>query len=160
MTDTLNLLKGILEKPDYVHFVGMVMPPRPGVRLCFTKLEYTYFIPGTPRNQKFHFSALKWKEIIWAIASIPVKDAHLMEKVASETGLRITRNHLITADGEEFFSLGTGRIFHLENIKEHPVYRSTPSEIQHFLEEETEEIEKIEKIEVSWQIGKEAKVWH
>jgi hypothetical protein len=151
----IEVLKNILENPDYVHYVGMVVPAKPGVRLCFTKLEYTYFAPGTSKNNEFHFAAIKWKGVVWAIASIPAKDAHLMDKVAAETGIRISPGpYVITTDGEEFFSLGTGKVFHLENTEEErQIYDSNPSEIQHLLEEEAKEIRIIEEM---WE---RTKVW-
>jgi hypothetical protein len=51
------------------------------------RLEYTYFIPGTPRNEEYFLRLFKWNEIIWFMVSIPKSEAHLMEKVAAECGL-------------------------------------------------------------------------
>ena len=43
----------LLESSDFAWFIGMSNPPRPGIRLCLTKLEYMYYPPNTPRNSSF-----------------------------------------------------------------------------------------------------------
>lgn len=47
----------------FIHYVGMLNPPRPGVSDCFETLEHTYFKPGTPRNHLFILRILDWMDM-------------------------------------------------------------------------------------------------
>lgn len=135
------------ENPNFVHFVGMLEPPRPGVNLCIVKLEHTYFPPGTKSNDEFFMRLRKWGGIIWTIASIPKEKMDLMKKVATETGLRIADGipHLVVCGKLGSFPIDNERVFTLENISNHPVYKNNPQEIRQMLEEEHREIIEIFK---------------
>jgi hypothetical protein len=113
----------------YVHFVGMLVPPRPGVADCFQTLEHTHYVPDTPQNSLFHFRLLEWQDIVWGIASIPALDKHLMESSAQANGLRVDDGviTMITNDGVIGFPISNDRVFSLVNVRNHPVYHKNKS---------------------------------
>ena len=74
---------------NFVHFVGMIAPPRPGIRLCITKLEHYHYPPGSDISNDFFMRLREWEDILWAIVSIPKNDIEIMQNVAKETGLII-----------------------------------------------------------------------
>lgn len=126
-TEEREKLKKITEDPKLIHFVGMIMPARPGIQLCLTELEYKYYVPGTKRNDDFQLRIMEWSEIVWAIATIPIDDRHLMERVAGKCGLRIADGvpTMMTGNGIEQFPLNGDRVFSLENKSGHPIYHNS-----------------------------------
>lgn len=110
--------------PSFIHYVGMLNPPRPGVADCFQTLEFTYFKPGTSRNHVFVMRVIEWEEILWGIVSIPIEEKHFMEKAAQVNRLRIADGipMMLTGNGMRRFPVSNERIFTLENISGHPVY--------------------------------------
>ncbi|MCX6765762.1 MAG: hypothetical protein NT136_02275 [Candidatus Moranbacteria bacterium] len=139
-------LKKFVRDSKYIHYVGMVKPPHPGVMLCSVKLEYTYFIPGTPSNDEFLLKAFKWEEIIWIMISIPKEKSHLMEKVATECGLRIVNRipTLIGGGAADSFPANNDNVFTLENTPGRPTYSNDPTKLKQILGEEKAKIEAIE----------------
>lgn len=133
------------EDPKYIHFVGMVSPPRPGVQMCFIELEHTYYKPGTKKNDDFMIMMIKWQNMMWAIVSIPAEERYLMEEVANRCGLKIINSvpAILSKNGIEYFPISNERVFYFENKRGHPIYHNDP-EINRILEEaEAREIEKI-----------------
>lgn len=119
-------LQRFIEDPYFVHYVGMLLPPRPGVADCFELLEHTHFKPGTSRNDLFHMRIIKWMDIVWGIVSIPVGDKGLMERVALANGLKpaIGVPFVLDGKGGHQFPAANERVFTLQNTPGHPVYRS------------------------------------
>lgn len=119
-------LQKFIEDPYFVHYVGMLLPLRPGVADCFELLERSHFKPGTPRNDLFHMRILKWMDIMWGMVSIPVGDKGLMEKAAFVNGLKPAIGVPLVLDGEKEhrFPAANERVFTLQNTPGHPVYRS------------------------------------
>lgn len=138
-------LEEFLRNQDYISFVGMIAPRRPGVQLCFVTLEYRYYIPDTPRNEKYFLRIFEWQNTVWAMVSIPREDKHLMEEVAAECGLRIADGipHMISAEGVIPFPAGTNNVFTLENISGHEVYENDPQKNLLLMQDERAKIEKI-----------------
>lgn len=118
----------LLKRRDFIHYIGMVNPPRPGVQECLTALEYTYFLPGTVLNDEFQLTVVEWNDIGWVIVSIPLTKASLMETVAHQCGLRIADGipMMITGEGSERFPFANKNTYVLENQSGHPVYRNDP----------------------------------
>ena len=110
--------------PSFIHYVGMLNPPRPGVADCFQTLEFNYFKPGTPRNHVFVLRVIEWQEVVWGVVSIPIQEKHLMEKTAQVNRLRVANGvpTMLTSDGIHQFPVSNERVFTLENIPGHPVY--------------------------------------
>lgn len=114
-----------LNDPFFVHYVGMINPPRPGVVECIELLGHTHFAADTPRNDLFHLRVAGWMGMTWAIVSIPIEDKALMEKAAEESGLRAVQGIPVILEGKEVyrFPAANERCFTLENMPGHPVYR-------------------------------------
>ncbi len=131
--------------PNFIHYIGALNPPRPGVRLCFTRLEYDYFPPGTKSNDELFLRLINWEDMVWGIISIPKEKKELMERVASEIGLRIADGtpYLFTNGKVKVFPLNNERAFTLENTSGHPVYRNNPNELAKIFKAENREIERI-----------------
>lgn len=77
------------KNPNFIHFIGMFSPLRPGVILCATKLEHYYYPPDGEINKDFMIRLWKWEEIIWMIMSVPKNDYDLVRKTSRECGLII-----------------------------------------------------------------------
>lgn len=119
-------LRIFMSDPYFVHFIGMIAPLRPGVDSCFQQLEYSYFKPGTSRNDLYHFRVITWMEIMWGIVSIPVGDKHLMESVAAACRLKVVDGVpcLLTSESLTSFPFSNSQTFTLENISSHPIYQN------------------------------------
>lgn len=117
-----------LENEDFVHYVGMLVPPRPGVMEFVSLVENKHFKPGTPRNNLFIMRILRWSDIVWIVMSVPVKDKVITEAEADGCGLRIASGvpTIFSPDGVQIFPANNERIFTLENKPGHPVYRNDP----------------------------------
>lgn len=121
-----NDLKTFMNDPYFIHYVGMLIPPRPGFDDCVQQLEFSYFKPGTKRNDLFHLRVISWEDIVWGVVSIPISEKRLMETVAAACRLRVANGVpcVISADGFKSFPFENSRMFTLENIPGHPVYSS------------------------------------
>ncbi|MCR4286097.1 MAG: hypothetical protein NUW00_04355 [Candidatus Kaiserbacteria bacterium] len=108
----------------FIHYVGMLNPPRPGVLDCFQTLENSYFHPGTPRNHLFILRVLEWMDILWGVVSIPIGEKHLMERSAQLNRLKVADGvpTMFVDDGAYHFPVSNERVFTLENIRGHPIY--------------------------------------
>lgn len=145
----------IVQNPEYVYFLGMVQPRRPGILLFTVKLEYLHFPPDTERNQLFQLIMVDWEEMKWAAIGIPRREKAIAEKVAKSAGVRIAngvpvlinRQLLVTSrtriDGVEAEYLAppeTPNLFALENVKSHPIYAGSHEVM---IAAEDEEIQRI-----------------
>ena len=110
--------------PHFVHFVGMLSPPRPGVADCLQMLEHTHFASNTPRNDLFIMRIIEWGEILWGIVSIPVAEREHMDRIAQVNGLHAVRGSpvMIDAAGPHMFPIDCANLHTLENNRGHPVY--------------------------------------
>lgn len=145
ITETEEESAQFFNNPDFIHFVGSIGPPRPGVSLFMVKLEHTYFPSGTDANKYFFLRMQKWEGIIWVIVSIPKEKKNLAEKIAAETGLRIADGipHMFHSGQVTGFPISNERVFTLVNIDEHLVYKNDPKEIKKLLMQEHQQIEEI-----------------
>lgn len=123
--ESLKDLKRFVEDPYFVHYLGMINPPRPGVSDCVRLLEYTYFAPDTPRNALLHVRAIDWMGILWIMISLPVSDIDSMNKVVNACRLRVANGvpYIFDGAGTHSFPVSNDRIFTLENIRDHPIYK-------------------------------------
>lgn len=135
----------LLNRRDLVHYIGMVNPPRPGIRECFTTLEYIHFPPGTALNDEFQLAVVEWNDIGWIIVSIPLTKASLMETVARQCGLRVADGipMMVTGEGFERFPFTNGNTYVLENQSGHPIYRNDPIVNKQLHNAEMETVERI-----------------
>jgi hypothetical protein len=120
------------------HIIGMWA--RPWVGYFCNHLEYEYFEPETPANQEFEFRIFKWKNILWAVVSIPISKKDLAYETAEVSHVRLANGVPVMAGGDrlrmlaatrddgglkglgEFFPLNCERAFTLENQKNDVVY--------------------------------------
>ena len=58
-------LSAFMNNREFIHYAGMLVPARPGFGECIEQLEYSYFQPGTPRNDLFHLRVIPWEDILW-----------------------------------------------------------------------------------------------
>lgn len=126
--DPHTVLQALLDNPEYIHYLGLVSPPRFGVRECLATLEFTHFPPSTELNEEFCLALFDWHGTIWTITSIPTAKAHLMEEVAKQCGLRITEAIpvMFSGGGQELFPYRCQNMRTLETISGHPAYRNDP----------------------------------
>ncbi|MCU0679620.1 MAG: hypothetical protein MUC28_04225, partial [Planctomycetes bacterium] len=121
--ENADQLREFLKNDFFIHYVGMLMPPRPGVGECVSLLEHTHYKPGTPRNELFIMRIVNWAAMVWTIVSIPIREKSFMEKIVDECGLRIAKGvpTLFSHEGFERFPADNERVFTLENKAGHPV---------------------------------------
>ena len=141
-----RLREFINNSESFIHYIGMMIPHRPGVKECITALENRYYKPGTDRNELFIMRIIKFCNILWCIISIPIHEKQLMEEVVKECGLRIADGvpTMIGDGGMVKFPVDNKRVFTLENEKDHPVYRNDPVVNNALLEQERDSISKIQ----------------
>jgi hypothetical protein len=140
-------IQNLAKNERFVHFAGSVIPPRPGVRLFAAKLEYSYFEPGTPRNDEFILHVINWQGMSWAVVSIPREYMEAAKKIAAEVGLRIADGvpHLIVGGQTHPFPMNTENVFALENVPGHEIYENNPNRLAELLAKEDHEVEEIER---------------
>lgn len=124
VNETDEQLQKFLENGQFMHFVGMYI--RPGVKEWISLLEHTHYIPRTPRNEFFQLRIIEWEDMIWFLVSIPVAERHLAEETAKKCGIRIADGvpTMFHREGVTRFPADNERVFTLENVSGHPVYRS------------------------------------
>lgn len=142
---TLEDVAEFVRDPRNVHYIGMLMPPRPGVRLFSTRLEYEHYVPETVRNELFKIALINWEDIIWILVSIPKEDAPLAEKIAEECGLRFADGvpTIFASEGLTQFPVNEPNLFTLENIPGHRVYGQGQSRFLEIVEKETRQVDLI-----------------
>ena len=129
----------------FIHFAGMIMPARPGVRLFAVKLEYFHFEPGTPKNDEFILHVINWQGTSWAVTSIPKEYMELARNIAAEVGLRIADGvpHLMIVGQVCKFPMDSESVFTLENVPGHAVYKNDQNIEVDLLTQEDSVIEEI-----------------
>lgn len=137
-------MENFFKDPEYIHFIGMIYPRRPGVMLCTIRMEHEHYKPGTDSNKNFHIRMINWENTEWMIVSIPKKDCGLMKKMAKECGLRIADGvpTIIGGDTKQItqFPINNKNVFTFENASDSGVYSGKYDVI---LEEENIQIKKI-----------------
>jgi hypothetical protein len=139
----------IIEKTNdesKVHFVAMI--ERIGVNGFLTEVEYTYFRPDTPMQEKFELAVMKWPFddpaffMLWMIASIPVEFTETATKLLFKHGLKVCGSKdpgqqytciVFGPNGPESFPLRGKTVLHLENHSEatqHVAYTNDPVKIR------------------------------
>lgn len=142
---TMEDIAEFVRDPRNVHYLGMMVPPRPGVRIFSTRLEYEHFVPGTTRNELYKIAIINWEDFIWILVSIPTGDASLAEKIAEECGLRFADGvpTIIASEGIVQFPINEPNLFTLENIPGHQIYGQGRKRFLEIVEEETRQMELI-----------------
>ncbi len=107
--------EAFFKREEFIHFICMLNPPRPGIRECIQLLEHTHYAMGTPANSHLWFRVLLWEDLTWGIVSIPFTDREYMESVAALCGLRISNSIpvMVNAKGMAPFPIHDLRTFML-----------------------------------------------
>ena len=155
--------KTITDDKNSIYLVGMIRPPRPGVRSFFQKLEYSYFPPGTDKNDDFTFAFVEWEGTIWSVAGIPRDYFEIAKEIAKEFKVRIAGGipNMVSEGKVIFFPIDGDNVFTLENTPDHEVYVSGPDGYKKIIEKEREELmaglekrtekkEKQKAVEIIW----------
>ncbi|NTW13785.1 MAG: hypothetical protein HGA31_02010 [Candidatus Moranbacteria bacterium] len=129
-SETAEELREFMKDESFVHYVGMISPPRPGVRELLEFVEHEYYKPDTRRNDLFLMRIIRWEDIVWALISIPIKERSYVEKAVRSFGLRIANGvpTMLSGGKAERFPYENERTFTFENVSGHPVYRNNPLE--------------------------------
>lgn len=131
---TIEDVQKFSEDSRYFHFVGMLDPPQPGVRILFARLEHDIFSPGTPRYELLKATVIKWSHKEWAMISIPKQEAGLVQKLAAQCGLLVAQGEPVMnyPEGpEEFPVRGNGKnVFTLLNPPSHIIFSENAEEIR------------------------------
>jgi hypothetical protein len=140
-------LQEFVKNKRFIHYVGMLIPPRPGLTECMTLVEHKHFPPGTDRNELFILRFIKWSDMVWVMMSIPIEDKNLVEDIAKECGLRIANGvpTMFTGNVIQQFPVNNERIFTFENSSGHPVYRNDPIVNEAIFRAEQETVDKVSK---------------
>lgn len=143
-TDVSNLQK-LADDPKKFNFIGDMN--RPGVKLFFVKLEYTYYDPNkSSRNDLFGLNLLKWPEnfpMLWGICSIPIEEKDLAIGLLQECGLADGVPTMIGDGKTQVFPMCSERVFTLENVSDHPIYKNELSLAENLADKEARMIDDI-----------------
>lgn len=131
--------------PEMNFYAGMLVPARPGVRLCMVRMEYENYIPDTPSNDNFQLFLMKWQDMTWALMGILAGDVDKLIKIAADCGVQIADGvpTVFSGDGVDVFPVRGGQVFSLENTKDHVVYQNDPNKLAILFEMENGTIEEI-----------------
>ncbi|MBD3208467.1 MAG: hypothetical protein GF370_03365 [Candidatus Nealsonbacteria bacterium] len=138
-------IKKLLKNDNFVFFLGMLLPRRPGIVPFGVKLEYFYFPPSTEKNRDFLYGLSIIAGVHFAVIGIPKKKMNLARKIAKECGLKIVEGIpcIVSKNKVDSFLMNRGNIYSLENCSDHEVYRNNPREIRRMIKKEDKEVEKI-----------------
>jgi hypothetical protein len=138
---TVEDMQKFAEDPRYFHFVGLLYPPQPGVRILFARLEHDSFPPGTPRYELLKATIILWSRKEWAMISTPKQEAGLVQKIAAKCGLLVAQGQPVMnyPEGpEEFPICGNGsNIFTLLNPPNHILFSGNIEEVRDVISRET-----------------------
>jgi len=138
---TLEELQKFAEDSCYFHFVGLLNPPQPGIRLLFARLEHEYYLPGTPRYNLLKATIIEWYQTEWAVLSVPRQEAGLVQQVAPQCGLQVVLGAPLMNNPEglrQFPISGNGdNVFILLNPPDHLLFSGRAGEIRDMLYKES-----------------------
>lgn len=118
----------LLKNERFIHYVGRTDPFTPGIRECIINVQYMHFRPENQRSVLFFTHTVRWAGRVWIIMSVPIEYKDEVEKIAKECGLEfMTGVPALVANGKlETFLTDNGRVFFLNNVPDHPIYRGDP----------------------------------
>ena len=99
--------EAFFKRTEYIHFICMLSPERPGTTDCIHLLEHTYYPVGTPANDHLWFRVMDWEDMVWGIVSIPFTDREYMDSAAQACGLRVSKSTMmmLTSTGASVFPI-------------------------------------------------------
>jgi hypothetical protein len=123
------------DHPDYVHYIMMIAPPRPGAITFLVGLELYHFPPQTALNSVFECNFIELVPelgLVYGVASFPINYSKIAERLAPSLGL-CPRKGFPAAFGPKGmvnFPIDTPHVYTLENVKNHPVYSMSSEEVR------------------------------
>lgn len=70
-------------------FAGRMIDP--GIQLLATKMEYSFFTPGTDANRLFDMYIVMWNREPWVVVSLPMEFREKYIETAQDVGLHVTQ---------------------------------------------------------------------
>ncbi len=154
-TPTLDEVIEFTNDTNKVHYASM--GNRMGINGWLTQVEYTYFKPDTPMQEKFDMTVMKWPddlEMIWVIASMPIefeeRATHLLWQhglkvagVNDPSGEKYTFMVIGGPEGKQTFPLQGDTVRCLENHNQgaqNVAYTNDPEKIRAAYEHEEKQI--------------------
>jgi hypothetical protein len=138
---TLEELQESAQDSRHFHFIGLLKPLQPGVRLLFARLRYEHYPPETPRYNLFKAAILEWNRNEWVVMSVPQQEAGLVQKVAFQCGLQVVQGvpFMKCPEGfDQFPIIGNGdNIFTLITSPDHFLFSAENGEIKNMFYRET-----------------------
>jgi len=122
-------MQKVVMDDNYLFYVGMAQPPRPGFVEFITHVEYEHYTPGTDREDLYRLWVIKWGGILWVMIGVPLVDEKLIQKSAELCGLRIADGipTMLGNGNNEPFPVSRFNVYTMENHPDHPVYRNDPT---------------------------------
>lgn len=124
--DLTQVQLALSANPDLLCLVGMLSPPRHGVGLLFTMIEWRYFRPRTRRNRDFEMLLTEFNGVVFA--SCIVKRSMIppgaLEAMLAEAQLKMDNQKLLVLGGPDSgaFPLSGENVYHLTFVPGHPAY--------------------------------------
>ena len=135
----------LLKNERFIHYVGVAKPYTPGIRECMLSVQYKYFNPQSQQSELFFMHTVHWAKKVWIVMSILAEYRDAVEKIVTGCGLKSMNGvpMSIVEDGWETLFYNSGRIFVLDNMPDHPIYRGDPLIEKILKEAEHKTIDKI-----------------
>jgi hypothetical protein len=105
---------------DQTRFFVVTMLTRPGATAFSERLENTLYPPGTPKNELFQITIVRWPDDDpvpgdWCVLSFPIADRPAAEKIANECGLRFADGVPTILPGPLWFPMSGANVWTLES---------------------------------------------
>lgn len=130
---TSEIQSRIIGDTSVVAFIGSIKPLRLGVASFVTFLEYRHFPPKSESAKQFELYKVKWEEMEYIIAVIPVSASDIANDLIKTLGLRARRGSpAVVRSGEQpaIFPIHGKNVFTLEYVEGHFAY-SNDQELEH-----------------------------
>jgi len=131
--DKVKKLQRLEKSGEYIHYLGLINPRKPGVRILCLSVEYQYFPPGTPKNNDYFYTMLTWEGMVWSVLSLMPEFDGIVKKKAGEHGLQVVDG--VPHFRDSSFPLCGENVFTLESTKDQEL---SPEMLKHalFLEDQ------------------------
>lgn len=87
--DSQNVIELATKNPDKAFIIADNF--RPGYTPYLQELEYTHYTPDTEKNSLFELLLIRWEDLVWAVAVIPLADLSIAEEVGKTYNFRLAQ---------------------------------------------------------------------
>lgn len=96
--ETYDEAQKFLSEPGRAHLIGIL---HDGKMANFLELMEKNFYPaGTKKNRRFSLRVLRWNEVYFSLASVPLRDVNGIQKLARTQLLMLKPSKLTMLDGK------------------------------------------------------------